>query len=52
MRLLIVGCEYAGKTTLARAISHRLLAAMAGPTGPRPIQWHGTTLSCLDSMVT
>ena len=40
MRLLIVGCEYAGKTTLARAISHRLLAAMAGPTGPRPIQWH------------
>lgn len=46
MRLLIVGCEYAGKTTLARAISHRLLAAAAAPAegavpaGPRPIQWH------------
>ena len=46
MRLLIVGCEYAGKTTLARAISHRLLTATAAPAegavpaGPRPIQWH------------
>ena len=47
MRLLIIGCEYAGKTTLARAISHRLLAGMAapvdgdGPTAcPHPIQWH------------
>ena len=40
MRLLIIGCEYAGKTPLARSISHRLLAAMASRTGPRPIQWH------------
>ena len=56
MRLLIVGCEYAGKTTLARAISHRLLAVLAAPSArsaadhsgadgagrasPRPIQWH------------
>ena len=56
MRLLIVGCEYAGKATLARAISHRLLAVTAAPSarsaadhsgadgagraGPRPIQWH------------
>lgn len=47
MHLLIIGCEYAGKTTLARAISHRLLAGMAAPvdghsraTAPRPLQWH------------
>lgn len=47
MRLLIIGCEYAGKTPLARAISHRLLAVTAAPVegagrpaGPRPIQWH------------
>ena len=40
MRLLIVGCEYAGKATLARAISHRLLAGTAGRTSLRPIQWH------------
>ena len=47
MRLLIIGCEYAGKTTLTRAISHRLLAGTAAPadghgraTAPRPLQWH------------
>ncbi len=36
MRLLIVGCEYAGKTTLARAISHWMIAAL----GPRLVRWH------------
>lgn len=36
MRLLIVGCEYAGKTTLARGISEWMIDAM----GLRLVRWH------------
>ena len=36
MRLLIVGCEYAGKTTLAREISNWMIEAM----GLRLVRWH------------
>ena len=36
MRLLIVGCEYAGKTTLARGISNWMIEAM----GLRLVRWH------------
>ncbi|MAG37410.1 MAG: hypothetical protein CL878_14340 [Dehalococcoidia bacterium] len=36
MRLLIVGCEYAGKTTLARVISQWMIAVM----GLRMVRWH------------
>ena len=36
MRMLIVGCEYAGKTTLATAISHWMIEAMGLPF----VRWH------------
>ena len=36
MRLLIIGCEYAGKTTLARRISHWMIETMGLPY----VRWH------------
>ena len=36
MRLLIIGCEYAGKTTLARRISRWMIEAMGLPY----VRWH------------
>jgi adenylate kinase family enzyme len=34
MRLLIIGCEYAGKTTLARRISRWMIDSMGLPYVP------------------